>query len=139
MRWIAVLVGVALLAAGIVLLREETMSTHVEGRPGSRTAVVIVADTTNAERSSTERELAYALVVTCRLEVVAELTEDVLEEVRPHVYRFALTPALDESDEDQLVGCLEDMRIDHLQLEVVEIDHLSPGEPGGGVATPAAA
>ncbi len=121
MRPIAAVVGLAVFVAGVLVLRAETLSTHVDTPPGSRTEVVIDAATKNAEPSATVPELAEALVLTCRLQVAAELIDEELREIEPSTFAFALTPALDESDRRQLIGCLEDARVDHLQADVVRL------------------
>lgn len=122
MRWIAGIVAAAIVVAGIVLLRAETMSTHTASLPGSLTHVIVEVDTKNRELSSTRREMVQALILTCRLEVDADLRSRGVPETHDDGYRFTLTPALDKSDRLQLRGCLEDMRIDHLQAEVVRME-----------------
>jgi hypothetical protein len=122
MRWVAAAVAAALVAGGVLLLRSETMSRHARSASGTRTEVVVEARTKNEEPSSTIEEMTRALVLTCRLEVDAELRSTALAMVDDRAYRFALTPALDASDELQLRGCLEDIRIDHLQVDVISLE-----------------
>lgn len=118
-----VLAGTAVavaLAAAVIVLRETTMSRHVSTPAGSTTEIVVRARTSHAQRQATEEELTTALVLTCRLHVDSGLVGGI-SRVGDHTYSFVVTPALDESDRRQLHGCLEDMRIDHLQLGVVEL------------------
>lgn len=136
MRAIAIAFATAAVAAGVLLLRAETMSTHVEAPPGSRTEVIVRVDTRNAESSATERELTYALVLACRLHVNAELRSSGLREVGPDTYGFTLSPALDESDQRQLHGCLEDTRIDHVQLAVARLENMVRSGNGRPAALP---
>ena len=103
----------------IVVLRERTMTRHEPGVPGTATEVVISADTRNAVPSASTAELAGALFLTCRVEVEAEpLTDLQRQPGQPSRYRMVLAPELDEFDECQLHVCLEDARINHLQVEV---------------------
>lgn len=125
-----VAVAVAAVVAGVLFLRAETMSTHTESPPGSRTEVVVEAATWNNPRSATQAELTHAVVLTCRLEVDAELRTSALRPVGQRAYAFMLEPALDESDEKQLHGCLEDAMVDHVQLRVRHLANL-PAPVGG--------
>lgn len=127
-RGIVLAVAAVALAAGVWFLREETMSVHVATPAGSRTEVVVEAATRNSEPSASEQELTRALVLACHLEVAAELGPEGIVELAPHTYGFALTPALDRSDGFQLRGCLQDLAIDHVLLEVVSYRNRLPGE-----------
>lgn len=129
-RALAMAVAAALLAAGVLFLRAETMSTHTPPRDGSRTRVSVQVATKNAEPSATEREMTRALVLTCRIEANSDLDDSGLRDAGPNTYRFTLTPALDQSDQLQLRGCLEDTRIDHLQLKVTALENLPPVRDG---------
>lgn len=59
-----------------------------------------------------------AIVALCELEVGAEQTGPVssLGEDR---FRFVLQPSLDETDEVQFAGCVEDWKIDSMLVDIV--------------------
>ena len=121
-RGITAAVAALAVVVAIAVLRERTMTRHEPGVPGTATEVVIHADTRNAVPSASTTELARALFLTCRLEVEAEPLTDLERQAGPTSrYRTVLAPALDEFDERQLHGCLEDARINHLQVEVVRL------------------
>ncbi|MGI8759619.1 MAG: hypothetical protein ACR2K0_09980 [Acidimicrobiales bacterium] len=124
-RRLAIGVSTVVLIIAVVVLREQTMTRHEPGVAGTATEVVVRATTRNAEPMATNAELTEALVSTCRLEVAAEPVSD-LERVsaEDHRYRLVLAPALDEFDQRQLHGCLEDAGISHLQVKVVALRQL---------------
>jgi hypothetical protein len=136
---------VALLALGlgvlvvVVLLRQETMSVHTLGAPGSSTVVVVEASARPQRSTTRVAALARAQIALCRTEVHDETREPDVVHSLPWTFTFRLRPALDESDRRQLHGCLEDARVDHLQLQVVSMedgdgDGDGDGGPGGGEA-----
>lgn len=124
-RRLAIGVGIVVVIIGVVVLREQTMTRDEPGVAGTATEVVVRATTRNAEPTTTNAELTAALVSTCRVEVKAEPVAD-LERVsaEDHRYRLVLAPALDEFDQRQLHGCLEDAAISHLQVKVVALRQL---------------
>ena len=122
------MVAAVVVVVGVVLLREQTMTRHQPGVPGTATEVIVTAASRNNEPASTVTELTQALVSTCRLEVDAEPVSDLERLSREdHRYRLVLAPALDEFDERQLHGCLEDARINHLQVKVTQLRGISSG------------
>ena len=125
-RTVAGVVAAVVVVVGVVLLREQTMTRHQPGVPGTATEVIVTASSRNNEPAATVTELTQALVSTCRLEVDAEPISD-LERLssEDHRYRIMLAPALDEFDERQLHGCLEDARINHFQLKVTQLRGIS--------------
>lgn len=127
-RSVAGMVAAVVVVVGVVLLREQTMTRHQPGVPGTATEVIVNAASRNNEPASTVAELTQALVSTCRLEVDAEPVSG-LERLSSehHRYRLVLAPALDEFDQRQLHGCLEDARINHLQLKVTQLRAISSG------------
>ena len=127
-RSVAGMVAAVVVVVGVVLLREQTMTRHQPRVPGTATEVVVNAASRNNEPASTVAELTQALVSTCRLEVDAEPVSG-LERLSSehHRYRLVLAPALDEFDQRQLHGCLEDARINHLQLKVTQLRAISSG------------
>ena len=122
-RNVAAAVAAMLVVIGVLVLRERTMSRHEPRVPGTATEIVVEA-ATNAGAAATT-EFTRALVGICRLEVDAELVSEP-ERVsdQHHRYRLVLAPALDEFDERQIHGCLEDARVNHLQLEVLTLRRL---------------
>ena len=112
------LVGLALGVVAVSALREATLSTHEEVDPRSRLEVVIRATTEGGERGQTLPEMVDALLLTCRLEVTADVVGRVREEPGGR-FRAVLTPALDETNRRQFRGCVEDWTIDHLRAVIV--------------------
>ncbi|MDP9072435.1 MAG: hypothetical protein M3N68_14350 [Actinomycetota bacterium] len=68
--------------------------------------------------------MTRALFMACRLQVTVDLVEQAFERVSPSAFRFVVQPALNESDRRQLHGCLEDARLEHLQLDVLAMRQL---------------
>lgn len=109
-------VGLGLGVAGVLALREATLSTHEAVPPGSTTAVQFEAATRNGERGQTLDEMVTALVLTCRLEVSSDIVGEV-EDLGGDRYRAVLRPALDQTNRRQFRGCVEDWTIDQLQTD----------------------
>ncbi|MGI8758994.1 MAG: hypothetical protein ACR2K0_06770 [Acidimicrobiales bacterium] len=127
-RSVAAAVAAVVVVAGVLVLRERAMTRHEPGVPGTATEVVVSAATRNAEPAATTTELTRALVLSCRLEVDAEPIGDLDRlPTEGHRYRLVLAPALDEFDERQLHGCLEDARMNYLQLKVLRLGRVDPG------------
>ena len=128
-RGVATAVAAVVIVVGVVVLRERTMTRHEPPVPGTATEVVVSAATRNAEPAATTTELTSALVLSCRLEVDAEPIGD-LERLSTgdHRYRLVLGPALDEFDERQLHGCLEDARMNYIQLKVLRLARVDPAD-----------
>lgn len=127
------LVAVLALAVGalvvVILLRQETMSVHTLGAPGTSTVVVVEAFARPQGSATRVAALARAQIALCRTEVHDETRDPEIEHEPPAMFTFRLRPALDPSDRRQLHGCLEDARIDHLQLRVDRmLDEADPGE-----------
>lgn len=113
--------GLAVGAAAVLALREATLSTHQPVADGSRARLVLDADTDGGETSQSVDEMVEALLLTCRLEVSSDLAAPVAAE-GDGIFTVELTPALDETNERQLRGCLEDWSIDHLRVDVLSVD-----------------
>jgi len=129
----ALVVGLAALVV-VILLRQETMSVHTLGPPGSSTVVVVEASARFQRAASTTASLARAQIALCRTEVHDVTTDPEVIHELPATFAFRLHPALDEADRRQLHGCLEDARIDHLQMSVVRmVDDLGDVDVDGGV------
>lgn len=97
---------------------QETLTRHEDVPPGSTLEVELtVRAHTDAEAA--EASLAEALVSLCQLEVGdSSVVPDSFTDLGGHRYRFVLDPSLDDSDRQQLHGCLQDLRIDHFLAHV---------------------
>lgn len=111
-------VGLGLGILGVSALREATLSTHEPVDPGSRVEVHISARAEGGEPGQSLGEMVDSLLLTCRLEVTADLAEPVREEEEGR-FRAVLEPALDETNRRQFKGCIEDFTIDHLRADIV--------------------
>jgi len=135
-RTVLGLVGLAVGVAGVLALREATLSTHEPVPPGSRTTVVVESESEHAERGQTVTEMTEALLLTCRLEVTSDLIGEIevvetegdlsVDEDQEGVFRAVLQPALDETNERQFRGCVEDWTMDQLLVDVLRIDRIDP-------------
>ena len=107
-------VGLAVGMAGVLALREATLSTHQPVAPGSTTEVQFEAATRHGERGQSLAEMAHALVLTCRLEVSSDLVGEV-QAVGEDRFRAVLEPSLDQTNRRQFRGCVEDWTVDQIQ------------------------
>lgn len=122
-------VGIVVGVAAVFALKEATLSTHHRVDPRSSAVVTLEAKTKGNERGQTAHEMVESLMLVCRLEVanedlVGEL--QAIEEVEDRgsgIYAATLRPALDETNQRQLRGCLEDWSIDHIRIDVLDISH----------------
>jgi hypothetical protein len=124
-KLIRLALGAAGLAIGIVAvlaLREATLSTHEEV-DARETKLVVSGETKGGEENQTLSEMVEAQLLTCRLEVDSDLDGSV-ERLGDGRYQAVLVPALDESNRRQFRGCLEDWIIDHVQLDVEELENI---------------
>jgi hypothetical protein len=129
-------IGLAVGIAGVLALREATLSTHERVPPGSQTVVVVESETGDAERGQTVLEMTQALLLTCRLEVTSDIVGELevlstegdpsLGEDQEGTFRAVLQPALDETNERQFRGCVEDWTIDQLLVDVLRIERINP-------------
>ena len=123
-RLLLSLVGLLALGWGVVQLAEATMTRH-EAVPAESRMAVEVAAHTKGHTLFSRLQMTRSLFMACRLQTnTAVLGEEF--EVLQDSFRFVIQPALDDSDRRQLHGCLEDARIDQLQVEVVSIDQVAP-------------
>ncbi len=116
---------------GVVAVRDATLSTHQPARPGSQVEVVVSARSEGAEPGQTLPELVEALVLTCRLEVPADLAGPIRDQGDGE-FRVTLEPALDKTDRRQLRGCIEDWTIDQLLVDVVSFQDRSAAAAARG-------
>jgi hypothetical protein len=117
-------IGLAAGVLGVLALREATLSTHGPVAPDSRVEVVLEAETRHREFGQTLPEMVEALLLSCRLEVSSDVVGPIRSEGNGR-FRAVLQPALDETNEKQLRGCLEDWTLDSLLADVVSIDPVS--------------
>ena len=114
-------VGLAVGVLGVLAVRDATLSTHQPAVPGSEVEVVVSARSEGAERGQSLPELVEALLLTCRLEVPADLASPIHDDGDGQ-FRVTLSPALDKTDRRQLRGCIEDWTIDQLLVDVVSFE-----------------
>ena len=114
----------------VVAVRDATLSTHQPAVPGSQVELVVAARSEGAERGQTVPELVEALLLTCRLEVPADLTGPIRDQGGGQ-FSVTLAPALDRTDRRQLRGCIEDWTIDQLLVDVVSFEDRfdAPSDP----------
>lgn len=118
------LVGLAVGMVAVLSLREATLSTHHHVDPDSELEVLLEVESRGNEPTQTLPEMTEALVLTCRLEINVDPISEV-EQVAADQFRMVLRPALDETDRRQFKGCLEDWTIDHLLVDVLEMNERS--------------
>lgn len=121
MRFVGAIVGLAVAVVAVVLLRDATLSTHQEVEPDSRIELVLHVRTNSAEAGQTVDEMAEAQLLTCRLEVSSDPVTP-LEDLGDGRFRVLLAPSMDETDQRQFRGCLEDWVIDHVQADVERLE-----------------
>ena len=112
-------VGLAIGVAGVLTLREATLSTHEEVA-GRGMELVVSARTRGGEPSQTLAEMVEAQLLTCRLEVSSDV-DGPIEPLGDGRFRLVLVPAMDQTNQRQFRGCVEDFITDHLQINVLEL------------------
>jgi len=113
------IVGLAVGIVGVLALREATLSTH-EKVGGRGTKLVVDADTKGGEEGQTLEEMVEAQLNTCRLEVSSDVVGELVA-LGDGRFRTTLEPTLDETNDRQFRGCVEDWVIDHLKVDVVDL------------------
>jgi hypothetical protein len=106
--------------AGLLALRDATLSTHEPVDPDSTIDVVVAARAHGAEPGQSLDEMVEALVLTCRLQVSSDLDGPIHSEGNGE-FRATLSPSMDRTDRRQFRGCLEDWTIDHLKIDVISL------------------
>jgi hypothetical protein len=114
-------VGLAIGVAAVLALREVTLSKHEEVVGAREVKLVVHATTKGGEPSQTLPEMVEAQLLTCRLEVNSD-ADGPIESLGDGRFRAVLVPAMDDTDQRQFRGCLEDWIVDHLQLDVEELE-----------------
>ena len=115
--------GLVVGALGVLALREATLSTHEPVDPATRLELVVRARTEGGEDDQSLHEMVEALLLTCRLEVVADIAGPIIDEGAGR-FRATLEPNLDRTNRRQLRGCIEDFTIDHVRTDVVSFTDL---------------
>jgi hypothetical protein len=116
------LVGLGIGIAGVLALREATLSTHEEA-VGPQVELVVSARTHGGEQGQTLAEMVEAQLLTCRLEVNSDFAGPI-ETLGDGRFRTVLVPALDQTNRRQFRGCVEDFVTDHLQIDVVAFNEI---------------
>lgn len=116
------LVGLAIGIAGVLALREATLSTH-EPVAGREMELVVSARTQNGEQGQTLAEMVEAQLLTCRLEVNSDLAGPI-EPLGDGRFRAVLVPAMDQTNSRQFRGCVEDFVTDHVQINVIDFNEV---------------
>lgn len=120
MRYAARLVALLVLVGGIFALRAATLSTHQLMPADSELVVTLRGTIHGGEHTQTLEERVTAVVLGCRLEVNADPAGPI-EVLDDDEFRVVLRPSLDRTDRRQLRGCMEDWRIDHVQVDVTSM------------------
>ena len=114
------LLGLGIGVAGVLALREATLSTHEEVS-AREMRLVVSAKTHGGEPDQTLAEMVEAQLLTCRLEVTSDLAGPI-ESLGDGRFRVVLVPAMDQTNKRQFRGCVEDFVTDHLQINVLELE-----------------
>ncbi|HMG44816.1 MAG TPA: hypothetical protein VK611_26005 [Acidimicrobiales bacterium] len=117
-------VGLAIGVAGVLALREATLSTHEDPEElGEKMELVVHASSKGGEGGQSLDEMVEAQLLACRLEVTSDYTGPI-EPLGDGRYRAVLTPSLDLTNRKQFRGCVEDWVIDHVRINVVDLTEL---------------
>ena len=114
-------VGIAIGWASVLALKEATLSTHHVVDPETRAVVVLEARSRGAERGRPLSAMVETLLLQCRLEVAHTEMVGEIEDQGDGRFEATFRPSLDETNQRQLRGCLEDWSIDHLMIDVLSI------------------
>jgi hypothetical protein len=115
-------IGLAIGVVGVLALREATLSTH-EAVSAREVELIVSARTRGGEQGQDLAEMVEAQLLTCRLEVTSDLAGPI-ESLGDGRFRAVLRPALDQTNRRQFRGCVEDFVIDHLQINVLELNEI---------------
>lgn len=113
-------VVVAALGAGLWAVRAETLGRDTPEDAGSAMSLLVRA-AVRREPESAKLEMTRALINACRLQVDSTVAEQFFRRVDQDTFRFVLRPDLIEIDRRQLRGCIEDGRIQHLNVDVLDM------------------
>ena len=124
-------VGLMVGTGAVLAMREATLSTHQPVGRDSEVVIVLDATVNDPEGGRTVEDMVEALLLACRLEVDnSELVSE--DEEEPVLighdrgdghtqFRAVFRPGLDQTNQRQLRGCLEDWSFDHLRVDVLSI------------------
>jgi hypothetical protein len=115
-------IGLAIGVFAVLSLREATLSTH-QAVTAPRAEVILFAETKGGEGGQTLDEMVEAQLQTCRLEVTSDI-DGPIEPQGHGRYRAVLAPGLDQTNKRQFRGCVEDWLIDHVRIDVLELNNL---------------
>ena len=113
-------VGLVVGTGAVLAMREATLSTHQAVGRDSEVVIELRAEVNDPEGGRTKDDMVEALVMSCRLEVDHSEVIDTTARDDDH-YTVVLRPGLDQTNQRQLRGCLEDWSIDHLRVDVLSI------------------
>lgn len=123
-------VGGILLVLGVVVviivMREATMTRHTPVDRNTEMHVVVQASSNVADAKLPE--MVGALFEMCQLEVATDPIGPP-SDLGAGSFLLRMQPTLGDSDQRQIVGCLEDAKIDRLQASVREVRHIDTGSP----------
>jgi hypothetical protein len=85
--------------------------------------VILFAETKGGEHGQTLDEIVEAQLTACRLEVTSDLAGPI-ENLGRGRYRAVMEPALDQTNKRQFRGCVEDWLIDHVRIDVLELNQI---------------
>ena len=117
------LLGFGVGVAGVLALREATLSTH-QPVAGRGMELVVSARTAGGERTQTLAEMVEAQLLTCRLEVNSDMSGPI-QPLGDGRFRAVFEPAMDETNRRQFRGCVEDFVVDHLQIDVLQLTEIA--------------
>lgn len=123
MRYVRSVAAIIVVALGVLVLRDATLTTHERVSADSSIEVVMRLRANGGQRDQSLTERAEALVLTCRLEVNSDPAGPI-EPLRDGHFRAVLQPSMDASDRRQFRGCLEDWTLDHVRVDVIRLDEL---------------
>jgi hypothetical protein len=113
-------VGIAVGTGAVLAMREATLSTHQPVGRDSEVVIELEADVNDPEGGRSTDDMVEALLTACRLEVDHSEVVDLANDGDGR-YTAVLRPGLDQTNQRQLRGCLEDFSIDHLRVDVLAI------------------
>ena len=121
--------GVLAVVATIVVLREAMMTRHTPVDPDTEMHLVVRASSNVAEADV--GEMVAALFSGCQLEVATDPVGPPTD-LGSGEFLLRIRPALDESNQRQIAGCIEDAKIDRLQAKVLSMEGVPA--PGGALS-----
>lgn len=126
-RGIVGLVAFAVVAAGLYVVRENTMAREDVSADLNRHLVVEFRVDAQLLPSHELPAIASAVFNACRLEAEAGLSAPVTQ-LSEHRFRAVLTPAPNDTDRAQLSGCLSDLTFAHTRSGDVEMREVPQNE-----------